>query len=111
MFEIRITPLHNARLALQARLPPRVDVTHESRGSYLQLALVSDLHRLRAFHLARRHPFLVDEGAVPTAKVCTGRSNWILHRKLKNSICCLRDVILKQKEISETANKILLFPE
>ena len=25
----------------------------------------------------------------------TGRSNWILHRKLKYFICCLRDVLLK----------------
>ena len=25
----------------------------------------------------------------------TGRSNWILHRKMKYSICCLRDVILE----------------
>ena len=66
----RITPLHNARLALQARLPPRMDVTHERRGSYLQLALVPNLHRLRVFHLARRYPLLVDEGAVSTAQVC-----------------------------------------
>ena len=25
----------------------------------------------------------------------TGRSNWILHRKLKYHLCCLRDVTLK----------------
>ena len=33
-----------------------------------------------------------------------GRSKWILHRKLKCSICCLRDVILKlERDLSKTA--------
>ena len=30
-----------------------------------------------------------------------GMSNWILHRKLKYSICCLRDVILKIESLKQ----------
>ena len=45
-------------------------MTNKSRGPYLQLAFVSNLHGLRALHLARRYSLLVDEGAVSTAQVC-----------------------------------------
>ena len=39
-----------------------------------------------------------------SATTPTGRSNWILHRKWKYDIWCLRDVILRiEKEISLTA--------
>ena len=47
-----------------------MDVANESSGSNLKLAFVPNLHRFRALHLARRHPLLVDKGAVSTAQVC-----------------------------------------
>ena len=40
----------------------------------------------------------------------TGWSNWIILRKLKYSVCCLRYVIVKMEGTYQTTHRILQYP-
>ena len=87
----KVTSSHHGDRYVRVR--PKCFSSHKALASFVEIGLF--FQKISSFD------------SPSSNSTCKGRSNWIFHRKLNYYICCLRDAVLKQREISQTACKIL----